>query len=541
MAEDKQVEQEAQTIAAVDIGSNSIRMALAEVSPDGKIKVLERVQRAVHLGQDTFVSGRLATRTMNAAISILGDFRRILSSYQVRQVRAVATSAVREATNADAFLDRIYMATGLDVEVISTSEESRLKVAAVREALVEAPEIDLNDALVVEIGGGTALLTLLHKGDIVQSESYRLGSIRLQESLSLTDEAPAKTADLIRHQIAGMLSVIASSLPMRKVETFFAVGGDARFAARQIGKETRSGLLHTISPKQFEKLVGRLEGLSVSQLTRKYDLALAEAETLVPALLIYQALIHETAARRIIASQTSMRDGLLLEISRRLMGCEDEELAKGVVQSAHAICEKYRCDMSHAMHVSDLSLKLFDELDTEHGLSRRDRLLLRAAAMLHEVGSYVSGRAHHKHSYYLVSNAEVFGLSGEELQVVALVTRYHRRGGPKQSHPEYIALPRERRVEVSKMAALLRVADALDRGHAQHVQDFHVERHGEEVVLLIHGVSDLALERLAMEKKANLFEDIYGLRVRLEEAPLPLGPKKAAGGKARARPPGAPR
>jgi exopolyphosphatase/guanosine-5'-triphosphate,3'-diphosphate pyrophosphatase len=125
--------------------------------------------------------------------------------------------------------------------------------------------------------------------------------------------------------------------------------------------------------------------------------------------------------------------------------------------------------------------------------------------------------------------------------VVALVTRYHRRGGPKQSHPEYTAMPRERRVEVSKLAALLRVADALDRGHAQHVQDFHVERHGEEVVLLIHGVSDLALERLAMEKKADLFENIYGLRVRLEEAPLPLGPKKGTGPKVQASPRGAAR
>ena len=172
----------------------------------------------------------------------------------------------------------------------------------------------------------------------------------------MTDEAPARTADLIRHQIAGILSVIVHSLPMRKVEPFFAVGGDARFAARQIGKGTHSGRLHTILPKQFEKLVGQLEGLSVSQLTRKYDLTLAQAETLVPALLIYQALIHETAARRIIASQTSMRDGLLLEISRRLMGCEDEELARGVVQSAHAICEKYRCAMSHAMHVAALSV-----------------------------------------------------------------------------------------------------------------------------------------------------------------------------------------
>lgn len=520
MAEPMDSETRAATAAAIDIGSNSIRMAVAEVLPDGTIDVLERTQRAVHLGQDTFVSGRLSTRTINAAISILNDFRRVLETYQVGAVRAVATSAVREASNADAFLDRVFMSCNLDVEVISTSEESRLKVSAVRQALARAPSIELRDALVTEIGGGTALLTVLRKGEIIASESCQLGSIRLQEGLAISDETPGRAAELIRHQIAGIISAVTGSLPMKKIETFVAVGGDARFAARQIGKATDSRSLHLITPKKFDKLVARCAKRSPEQLVRDYALSAAEAETLVPALLVYQALIHQTRARRIVASHTSMRDGLLLDLARRLNGQEDEDVARGVIQSARAVREKCRCEPAHTDHVAELSVRLFDELRAEHGLGSRERLLLRAAAILHEVGSFVSGRAHHKHSYYLIANAEIYGLTGEEQEIVALVARYHRRACPRPVHTEYVAMPREKRVVVSKLAAVLRVADALDRGHGKQVQDFHLERRGGELVIHVHGATDLTLERRAMAKKADLFEDIYGMTVRLEEAQL---------------------
>ena len=509
-----------ETVAVIDIGSNAIRMVVADVACDGRIEVMERTQRGVHLGQDTFVTGRIATKTMGAALAILADFRRILDTYQIRHVRSVATSAVREADNCDAFLDRAYMSCGLDVEVISTSEESRLKISAVREALASAPDISIDNALVVEVGGGSALLTLLRGGQIVASESYVLGSIRLQEALSIRDEAPQRAADLIRHQIAGVMAGIKSSLPLGRVKTFVAVGGDARFASRQIGRATSSPELFLIKLKRFDRLVEACQQLPAERLTRKYDLAHAEAETLVPALLVYQALVHETAAKEIVASHTSMRDGLLLDMARTVAGIEDEELAEGVSQSARAICEKYRCDQAHWEHVTELSLRLFDELRPEHGLSRRHRLLLRVAAMLHETGVYVSGRAHHKHSYYLVSNAEIFGLNAEEVQVVALVARYHRRGTPRPTHVEYVSLPREKRMVVSKLAAILRVADALDRGHAQQVRDLHVEKRGDELVIHVHGATDLTLERRAMAKKADLFGDIYGMAVRLEEAPL---------------------
>jgi len=506
------------TVAAIDIGSNAIRMEIGEVLSDGAIEVLERAHRPVRLGQDTFARGRLQQRTMNAAVSILRDYRRILETYQVRHVRAVATSAVREAGNGETFLDRIFMATSLEVEVIDPSEESRLTVGAVRHALGEALGVLRGRALIADVGGGSALLTFLDRGEIVSSGSYRLGSIRLQELLDTPGEPPDRAADLLRHQIAGTTATIKASFPLHKARLFVAVGGDARFAARQVGKAAEAEGLFVISAKDFDAFVDRCAGFSAGALAREYALPFADAETLVPALIAYQSLMRETRARRIIVPPVSMRDGLLSDLARSVTGQDTPEMAEGVLQSARAIGERFHYDAAHSQHVADLAVRLFDALAPEHRLSARHRLLLRVAALLHEVGNFVSSRAHHKHSYYLIANSEVFGLRRHELAIVAHVARYHRRSAPKPTHLDYMGLPREARIVVNKLAAILRIADALEKTHTQHIREIDVEPLEGELLIHVRHVADLDLERRALALKGGMFEDVYGLRVRLEEA-----------------------
>jgi exopolyphosphatase/guanosine-5'-triphosphate,3'-diphosphate pyrophosphatase len=513
-------EQAAELMAVIDIGSNSMRMVVAQSLPDGRIEHLENAHRAIGLGQDTFVSGRLSQKTMNAAIAILRDYRRMLDAYGVKHVRAVATSSVREAGNADAFLDRIFMATGIEVEVIDTSEEIRLTVDAVRHALGPAANRP-GKTLIADVGGGSALLTVVQKGEVLASGSYQLGAIRLQEMLSISQEPPLRAVELLRHQIANIVAGIRRSLPLKRMGLFIAVGGDVRLAAQQIGIPGEGPQPMTIAAKHFDEFVARCEVHTAEELSRIYHVPFADAETLVPALLVYQELLHASRSGTIIVPAVSMRDGLLLDMAMGLAGQEDPALYTSSIQSAKAIGEKYRFSAEHAFHVADLSMQLFDQLQKEHGLGPRERLLLRVAAILHEVGGFVSSRAHHKHSYYLISNSEIFGLRREELQIVALVARYHRRNFPQPTHPEYMMLPRESRIAVSKLAAILRVADALDRGHAQQIRDIQVEREGDEFVIYVRGLPDLALERRALEAKADLFEEIYGLRVRLEEAQRP--------------------
>ena len=508
---------EHRTVAAIDIGVNAIRMVVAEVLPDGRFEVLERLQRAVRLGQDTFCMGRLGGRSMRSAVDILRNYVGVLRPYDVEQVRGVATSAVREATNADTFLDRIFMATGLHVEVIGTAEESRLTVSAVRQAAGEALETGEN-TLIADVGGGSTLLTVLHKDEIVNSLSLRLGTIRLQELLGTSEESPQRSAELFRQHILNETASTPGSLALDKIESFIAVGSDARFAAHEVGKETASAELQSIDVADFDRLIKRCLKQTPESLSKRYGLPFSEAETLNPALLVYQTLLRKTQAKKVIVSSVSMRDGLLLELARSVTGREDEALYESVLQSAISIAEKYHADMEHANNVADITVRLFDELHADHGLGRRYRLLLRVACILHEVGAYISDRAHHKHSYYLIFNSDLFGLSREELVTVAHIARYHRRSGPKPSHVEYTALPREQRVVINKLAAILRVGDALSQGHIQSAAKLQFERQGDDFIILVPDAEKLLLEKRSIVRKGGMFEEIYGMKIRLEDA-----------------------
>lgn len=507
----------AQTVAAIDVGSNAIRMVIAEVLPEGRIEVLERLRRAVRLGQDTFRRGRLGGQSMRAAVAVFRDFQQLMQLYSVETVRAVATSAVREAGNADTFLDRVFMATGLQVEVIDTSEESRLMVSAVRRAVGNALGVGRDQTLLAEVGGGSTLLTVLHDGEIAASQSLPLGSIRLQEVFATSQETPQRSAELLRQHVANELAAISGSLPLAEVESFVAVGPDARFAAGEIGKSSASADLVTADRAAFDKLVRRCEPQATEELSRRHGLPFADAETIKPALLVHQTLLHKTRAQEMIVSDVSIRDGLLLELAREVTGQEDEDLVSGAIHSATAIAEKFHVDLSHARQVTELAVRLFDQLQADHALAARYRLLLQVAGLLHEIGSVVSGRAHHKHSYYLISNSEIFGLSRDETMIVAHIARYHRRAAPKPSHVEYMSLPRRTRVVINKLAALLRMADALDRGHLPEVSQLGLRREGDELIVCVPGGADLLLERRALDAKGDLFEDIYALKVRLEE------------------------
>ena len=504
-------------VAAIDVGANALRMVIAEVFSDDRIEELEKLQRAIRLGQDTFRRGRLGGESMRAAIDVLRDYRQLLDLYKVEKVRAVATTAIREAANGETFLDRVFMATRLNVEAIGASEESRLTVSAVRQTVGDSLGVNQRKTLIVDVGGGSTLLTLLKDGEIAVSQSMRLGSIRLQEMFSTSEESPRRSADLLRHHISNAFSTLQSIIPLGEIDSFVAVGGDARFAAREVGTPTELDELAVIERGAFDKLVDRCGRYTTEELSKRNGIPFAEAETLNPALLVYQILLHRTKAEQIVVSHVSMRDGLLLELAREVTGKEDESLSASVIHSAMTIAEKYRVDVRHAENVAEVAVQLFDLFQVDHGLNSRRRLLLRVAALLHEVGGFVSSRAHHKHSGYLISNSEIFGLNRDEIALVAQIARYHRRNVPGPSHVSYMALARESRVVVNKLAALLRVADALIRGHRRRPSDIHLQRQGDDLIVFMPSGADLLLEERAMKNKGDLMEDIFGVKIRLEE------------------------
>lgn len=504
-------------VAAIDIGSNLIRMVVAEVLADGDLHILEQFHRTVRLGHDTFCQGFLTGQTMRAAIAVFRDYRRLIDFYHVTHIRAVATSAVREASNSDTFIERVIVATGFEIETIDPAEESRLTVSAVCRDLKKLKVGIDSQVLVAEVGGGNTLLTVLKDGNIKAYQSVPLGSIRLQEALSTTNEPPVKSSEILSARIRNEIEALSKTLPLTHIQTFVALGADARFTARQTGKPTPSERLLLVKRSASQKLLKRCLAFTPEELVSKFGLPFSEAETLNSALLIYQSLLEAMQIRQFYVSPISMRDGLLLDLARRVTGQEDEVLNRGVIDSAFSIAEKYRVSLDHTSNVADLAITIFDEMQTEHRLTKRHRLLLYVAAILHEAGAFISNRSHHKHSYYLIINSEIFGLNRDELIKVALVARYHRRANPRPTHLEYISLGREQRMVVSKLAAILRVADALDASHTQQVKKVRFRQEEESFIIYASGVNDLTLERRSLANKGGLFEDIYGKKIRLEE------------------------
>ncbi|MFC1636029.1 HD domain-containing protein [Planctomycetota bacterium] len=505
----------AKAVAAIDIGSNSIRMVVAQVFADGTFEILERLQQALRLGQDTFRKGRLSAQTVRAAVLILRNYQEVLRTYDVQQVRAVATSAVRESSNADNFLDRIFVATGLDIRAISAAEENRLNISAVREA-VGKTFLARRQALVVEVGGGSTILSLLGKGEIRATQSLAIGSIRLQEVLETSSETVEHAANMIEQQINSAIAAITGLLPLKRIRTFIALGGDVRWAAKQVGKAGEIPGLINVRPNKLKSLITQYERYSADHLARSLKIPFIEAETLTPALMVYYALLQTTSAEEMAVSRVSMRDGLLYDLACTVSGKKSESDSTHTLNSARAVAAKYHVDLHHANHVCELAVRLYDVLKKQQWLNIENKMLLQAAAILHEVGIFISSRAHHKHSYYIIANAEVFGFDPKELVIVAHIARYHRRSRPKASHVEYARLSRKEKMIINKLAAILRVADALDANRTQDIKDFTCRIENDELIITPSGSRDLTLERRALAIKGDLFEEIYGLNIRLE-------------------------
>jgi exopolyphosphatase/guanosine-5'-triphosphate,3'-diphosphate pyrophosphatase len=496
-------------VAVIDIGASAVRVVIAELAPGRRPVLLEEASRAVALGKDTFSSGRIGARTIDAALKALGGFKRLMDGYGVTTYRAVATSAVREASNADTFLDRVRVRTGIDVEVIDGAEESRLTYLAVRDCLGSHPAMQNGLALLVEIGGGSADLTLMDHGQPIQSGVYPLGAIRMRQSLGNWQGSHEQRIRLLTRHVLNVVGDIREEMPLASARHMVALGHDVRFAAGQLSEAGPDGV-QQVERERFIDFCQRVEALDQDTIADRFRLAPVDAETLAPALLVSRSLLAATAAEWLTVPDVSLRAGLLVDLARPDDEPEFADFSRQVLTSAAALGEKYRYDAPHARQVARLAVRLFDELRDEHGLASRDRLLLEVAALLHDIGIFVSLRAHHKHSQYLLTAAEIFGLASEDQVLVGNVARYHRRGLPQRTHLPYMELDREDRVRVNKLSALLRIANALDAEHMQKITDVAVRREGEHWVLEVDGAGDLTMERLAATSRADLFAQVLG-------------------------------
>jgi exopolyphosphatase/guanosine-5'-triphosphate,3'-diphosphate pyrophosphatase len=504
-------------VAVVEIGSTGIRMVVAEIDGSGGWKVLDRAGMPVPLGRDVFTSGNVSRDVAAQCLNILRGFREVLRSWGLGpgEVACIATSALREARNRDTFMDRVHLQTGFKVNTVEGIEEIRLMHLGILYALKDMRgELGRSNTMVLEVGGGSTEIMLLRRNRILAAHSLGVGTVRIQQQVAETMGSSRYLIRFLEENISTTCERLTNELKLDTIKYCIWIGSDARIVAEFAGRRVQD-TYSVIARADFMDFVERHRHFASDELVEKLHLAYSEAEGLVPGILIARLFMDRTEAEEIIVPDVSIREGMLINIAQGGQHEEETDFHSQVIASAMALGRKYHFDEKHGSHVTELSLKLFDALTELHGLDGHERLLLETAGLLHDVGTYIKTSGHHKHSEYIVANSEIFGLRTDDLAVVANAVRYHRKQTPSSAHINYSSLPPDLRIVVLKLSAILRVADALDRGHTQTVHIERVESVGNSLIIYTSPPADLSLERFSLIEKANLFEDVFGLKVTL--------------------------
>ena len=506
-------------LSVIDVGASGFRLLIAELHADGRVRTLEELERPLALGRETFHTGILSAGSISKAVGVLRQFRERMDTYGVTHSRAVATSGVRAALNRDTFVDRVFLATGIEVEVIDGAQETLLTFAAVQRALASHPEYREGEALLFELGGGSSEWAWMREGEVVASVTHDFGTVRMRELLrGGAGDRRARTR-ITQHGVKQMIGSVHAALPYGRLTSLVAVGSEARFAARALA--AAGGELPDLSPiaaKDLRKLAEQILAMTPDEVASAYALTTGEAESLAPAFLAYAELIRIVEVERLLVPRASMRDGLVLQMIRAIQSGSAVLFPEQTMAAALNLNRKYQGDEKHGLHTAVLARAIFEATAEQHRMGEKELLLLEVASIVHDIGNFVAARGHHRHTYYLLSHSEIFGLSSMDLEIVANVARYHRRAGPQSDHPAYASLPRAARLTVNRLSAILRVADALDKARTQRVQNPRITLQGNELRIEVPPGEDLALERMALDAKGELFEEVFGLKPVLHEA-----------------------
>jgi len=492
---------------------------VARRQPDGSLQHIDDLDLPVGLGRDSFTREEISPETTERCVSAIRKFQQALDELGVESenVRVVATSAVREARNQDTFTDRIQIATGLPVDVLNEAEVTRLTYLAVQPLLKNQPFFKTGNTLVLEVGGGSTEILAFRKGRVQSAHVSRLGSLRMQRELGDYGRG-VNGLVACEEYLAAPVAQIVGSLAIDGAAHVIALGGETRLVRDTLlGHDTPHGTLSTLDVADVRNFISSRLSSSVEELAREHTINEDQALTLLPALAVYVAMAEALGENHMHVGNASLRDGLLTEMFEGQIW--EREFRRQTIHSALELARKYRVDPKHAANVADAALAILSYVSRDVRFDPRDETLLLVAAHLHEVGMFINARSFHKHSLYIIENSEIFGLDSSEIALVARIARYHRRAAPRPTHEEFIDLPVADRVRVSKLAAILRVADALEFGHDAGRVSLTFETRRDELVIHAHTHNDLTLAQRQMDSRAEMFRTVFGLRVVLQSSP----------------------
>lgn len=515
-------------LAAIDCGSNSFHLLVVRVDEARHTwETIAKDKEMVRLASaDTQGEFALSEAAMDRGVAALKRFRRVAASHGAERLVAVATSAVREARNGSAFIERCAAEAEVDVELISGTEEARLIYLGVTSAL----NFRGRKAVIVDIGGGSTELVIGTPTELEFARSLKLGAVRLHEQYLRQDpDSPEAYYRLIAH-VKGAVHQLVPGMREIGYDFLIASSGTALAlgeidAAKALRPPSKSLNGYKLSRGRLHAIEHELRTLPLKDRQKIPGLPAKRADIIVSGAGILATVMDELGVESLTLCDRALREGLVLDVLYREGVLEDAQHIHDHVRSrtVRAIAEHYQYDKVHAEHVAKLALTLFDQTTSLHGLPKTFRDVLEGAALLHDVGFHINHSSHHKHSYYLIRHAEFLGFHEPEIELMANVARYHRKSLPKDKHLNYRALTPQHREVAGKLIAMLRLADALDHSGTQVVQDVSVRLEATETVFFLQADATCELETLGARDKADAWEKFLGTRVRFVQVPVLRG------------------
>lgn len=503
-------------LGIIDLGAHAARLEIFQQYADGTSETLEILEIPVNIGYDVFTKGTVSPAVIKAITAIMKDFRTKLREYRVKKYCAIATSAMREASNRNIIINRIRTVCKIQMEILESSQESRLIYLALKNNLGEKHRLAKHDIFFLTLGTGSSNVSFSHQGKLLESKMFNFGTTRLREESTDGTDDNAAIASLIDTFAETLKRLpIASSLKSKKtnIKPLFVCAGAIMRVLLKLANQTKK------QPSDFisnQELIDLREQLEQGQKPGKHGLI--PANLMDGLMLSYQLIRHictDYKFNGIYVAGVTTRQALLEELSRKMINKSDPFVAD-MISVAKALGKKYNYEQQHGMQVATLSMKIFDALRHLHKLNRRHGVLLQIAAIIHDIGRFVDCRSHHKHSYYIIGNSQLPGLNAVEVEIVALVARYHRKSVPKSSHAEYMQLSIQEQVTVCKLAAIIRVADALDRSHRGHFSNAKVRiTRSKMIIESPEQYADNSLELIFLKRKQQMFCDTFGLKIEI--------------------------
>lgn len=500
-------------MAAVDVGSYELEMKIFELSAKRGIVMVNHVRHVIELGKDTYATGRVDFKHIDEVCEILYDFTEIMKEYQVSEYVAYATSSIREADNRDIILDRIRVKTGLEVKVLGNSEQRFLGY----KALAVKPEFSSyiqEGTAIVDVGAGSIQISLFDKDSLVTTQNIKLGSLRIRELLYKLSSDRQDFYRLIEELINNDIQTFKKMyLKDRSIKNIIAAGDYIRYFGLKNGKYAES-----MTREQFLERFNSLMGKNAGQISEKMGITEEQASLLIPCVLVYKKLIEETQTEKVWFPQVDLCDGIAAEygINKKIIKVR-HDFDEDIINAARIISKRYKANQNHITILEKNVLTIFDTMKKIHGLGRTERKLLQLSAILHDCGKYISMNQPGESSYNIIMSTEIIGLSHRERNIVANVVKYNTEDFFEDNDALYDG-EKDDYMTVVKLVAILRVANAMDRSHKQKFKDSKaVIKDDNTLVITTYAGDDITLERGLFSRKADFFEEVYGIKPVLKQ------------------------